>query len=98
VRTGDYKRQLVALPPNIQRTAARQFQASGGDPRHHLLEQHMLEDTKRSRHRPETYSVEVTKRYRALCVLDHGKDGQGELQACWYWIGSHEDYNNFVGR
>jgi hypothetical protein len=88
---------LALLPPNIQRIAQRQFESSGGDPRHPVLEQHILLDTKRGRHRPATYSVEVTKRYRALCVLDNGPDGKGSLQACWYWIGSHEDYNTLLG-
>lgn len=97
VRTREYMQQLAALPPHIQRVAQRQFEATKGDPRHHVLEKHMLEDTRRSRHRPGTWSVEVTKRYRALCTLDHGVDGKGDLEACWYWIGSHEAYNALVG-
>jgi hypothetical protein len=36
-------------------------------------------------------SVAITRRYRAIYVVD------GDTNV-WYWCGSHEDYNNFVGK
>lgn len=36
-------------------------------------------------------SVSITMQYRAIYVVD------GDTNV-WYWIGSHSDYNNFIGK
>ena len=61
------------------------------DQDHPSLARHQLKDKKKGRHRRGSFAVSVTRRYRAIYVED-GNDN------VWYWIGSHEDYNNFVGK
>jgi len=41
--------------------------------------------------RADVWSVRIDDHYRALARRD------GEL-AVWFWIGTHEKYNQFVGR
>lgn len=90
VRTGTYKAQLARLPPHIQRAAQQAFEAFVANPRHPALNDHPLGDTSRGRHRIGSRSVRVTRSYRAIYVIDGPT-------TVWYWIGSHEDYNNFIG-
>ena len=66
------------------------------DPHDPMLENEELHDKRKGRHRNGSRSVSITRRYRAIYVVDNGKDGDEEDQCCWYWIGSHEDYNSFV--
>lgn len=61
------------------------------DPFHPSLRHHELKDTKRGNHRPESFSVSITMKYRAIYVK------QGGLNV-WYWIGSHADYDTLVGK
>ncbi len=56
-----------------------------------VLGNHSLKDTKKGRHRKGSRAVSVTLKYRAIYVVE----GRTNV---WYWIGSHEDYNNFVGK
>jgi hypothetical protein len=49
-----------------------------------------IEDSSKGRHRNATRSVRVNFRYRALYVED------GNVNV-WNWIGTHEDYNDFIG-
>ena len=90
VRTADYKDRLAKIPANIQHLAELAFQKFLEDPAHPALENHPLDDTHKGRHRKGSRSVAVTRRYRAIYVVDDDTN-------VWYWIGSHEDYNNFTG-
>jgi hypothetical protein len=47
-------------------------------------------DNDKGRYRVGTRSVWINYRYRALYVVDGATN-------VWYWIGSHEDYNDFIG-
>ena len=91
VRTGRFKEQLNLLPTHIQEAAQSAFDAFVKNPNDPTLNRHELDDTKTGRHRNGSFAVSVTRRYRAIYVDDHGTH-------VWYWIGSHEDYNNFAGR
>lgn len=91
VRTRQYKERLSHLPERIQQAAQEAFEAFKRDPFDPTLNNHQLTDTKKGQHRNGSRSVSVTRRYRAIYVEDDGDN-------VWYWIGSHEDYNNFVGK
>jgi len=82
---------LERLPAHIRKIADGAFQKFQEDPLHPALENHPLEDTHRGRHRNGSRAVSITRRYRAVYVVD-GNDN------VWYWIGSHEDYNVLTGR
>jgi hypothetical protein len=84
------------LPENIQALAAKVFEILKLDPMDPRLGNEELYDTKKGRHRSGSRSVRITLRYRAIYVVDKGADGRGEEQACWYWIGSREEYANFT--
>ncbi|MEO8939034.1 MAG: hypothetical protein ABI453_00635 [Isosphaeraceae bacterium] len=47
--------------------------------------------TKRGKHLPGSRSVSITKKYRAIYIVEHGVN-------TWYWIGTHNDYESFIGR
>lgn len=91
VRTVTYKKLADKLPAKIQAAAHEAFELFKQDPQHPILCSHPLHDTKKGRHRKGSIAVSITLRYRAIYVVD----GQTNV---WYWIGSHEDYNNFVGK
>jgi len=55
-----------------------------------MLRNHSIGDNQQGRHRKGTRAVSVTFRYRALYIVD------GDTNV-WYWIGTHEDYNDFIG-
>ena len=92
VRTAGYMRMLGKLPGNIQELASKAYRVFLVDPYHPSLSNHELADSRVGRHRKGSRAVAITRRYRAIYVYD----GQTDTNV-WYWIGSHEDYNNFVG-
>lgn len=90
VRTRNFRSQFEALPQRIRELAEKAFQTFLENPHHPVLGNHELKDTHRGRHRKHSRAVSISARYRALYV----EDGDTNV---WYWIGSHEDYNGFVG-
>jgi hypothetical protein len=60
------------------------------DPSHPALRLHRLENRKKSPHKDDSFSVTVCLTYRAIYVVD------GDTNV-WYWIGTHNDYNSFIG-
>ncbi|MGD9648538.1 MAG: hypothetical protein AB7U73_22700 [Pirellulales bacterium] len=91
VRTARFKQMLARLPAEVQAAADAAFTLFRRDPFHPVLANHELVDTKKGRHRKASRAVTITRRYRAIYVVDGSTN-------VWYWIGSHEDYNNFVGK
>lgn len=89
-RTHEFKAMFERLPATIQRIAAAAFRTFLDDPDHPALRRHALSDTKKGRHRSGSFSVSVTMQYRAIYTVD------GDTNV-WYWIGSHNDYDNFTG-
>lgn len=53
----------------------------------------MLDDTKKGKHVPGSYSVSITMQYRAIYFLD-----VETKQNVWYWVGTHAEYDRFTGR
>jgi hypothetical protein len=91
VRTKSYRHCLRTIDKKIQDLADLAFAEFLRDPESPALENHPLEDTRRGQHRQGSRAVSVTLRYRAIYVVD------GDTNV-WYWIGSHESYNNFTGK
>jgi hypothetical protein len=77
------------LPRQSQQDADDAFRVFLRDPFHPMLANHALALTRRGRHKLGSRAVSITRRYRAIYVVD------GDTNV-WYWIGSHSDYNNFV--
>jgi len=90
VRTKSYRDLLSKLPANIAALAEEAFAFFLADPNHPVLANHPLYDTRRGQHREGSRSVSITRRYRAIYVVD------GDTNV-WYWIGTHEAYNSFTG-
>jgi hypothetical protein len=90
VRTKVYKDRLEHLGDRIAKLAEDAFGVFLKDPESPILNNHPLHDTHRGQHRNGSRAVSVTLRYRAIYVVD------GDVNV-WYWIGTHEDYNNFTG-
>jgi hypothetical protein len=91
VRTKNYRERLEHLPVHIQRLAQLAFERFVENPTDPVLDNHPLNDTHRGRHRKGSRAVAITQRYRAIYVVDADVN-------VWYWVGSHEDYNNFTGK
>lgn len=90
VRTTAFKEQFGRLPDVIQRLAVAAFKVFCEDPSHPALRQHSLKDNKIGQHKPGSFSVSITMKYRAI----YTRDGDTNV---WYWIGTHADYDNFIG-
>lgn len=90
MRTNQFKKLFAQLPRHIQELAQGAFDHFRTDPHHPMLHNHPLADSNKGRHRNGSRAVWITRRYRAIYVQD------GDTNV-WYWIGSHEDYNNFIG-
>lgn len=67
------------LPSHIQKLADKKFALFKVNPHHPSLG---------FKKKGEVFTVEVGRRYRALAR-------QKENDYYWFWIGTHEEYNNF---
>lgn len=82
-----------SLPESVQRIAERRFDAyCKHNPRHPALEGKKVRDKKQE---VESWSVKINYAHRALAMIDTDPKTGAEVFV-WYWIGSHEDYNNRV--
>ncbi len=91
VRTRGFREMYRALPKEVQEEAVAAFQQFLQNPTHSSLRLHSLQNRSRGHHRDGTMSVSVTKSYRALFVVEGGKN-------VWYWIGTHADHDTFTGK
>jgi hypothetical protein len=82
---------FAALPAQYQQAATAAFRMFLQNPRHPALRPHALGPTKRGQHWQGSISVTITMGYRAIYVIRNGVN-------VWYWIGTHADYDTFVGR
>lgn len=92
-RTEAHHRQFAHLDKRIQSLAKRAFRQFVANPAHPSLRWHDLDDCRRGSHMPGSFSVSITMAYRAIYFVDERTDTN-----VWYWIGSHADYDQFVGR
>jgi hypothetical protein len=70
-----------ALPKEVRDVADKNYELLKSNPRHPSLQLKKIE---------ELWSVRVGQHYRAV-----GIDVEGGIQ--WIWIGSHADYDKFIG-
>jgi hypothetical protein len=82
---------FAKLSEPIQQLAASAFRVFRQNPDHPALRRHALKDNDKGRHRKGSFSVSITMQYRALYVID------GDVNV-WYWIGTHNAYENFIGK
>ena len=52
---------------------------------------HPLHNRKATSHKDGSFSVSIGGKYRALFVVD-------DEVRIWYWIGTHSEYDTFVGK
>jgi hypothetical protein len=81
---------VAALPARIQELAEAAFRQFVQDPTHHALRLHALADNDKGNHKKGSFSVSITMKDRAIYVVDGNTN-------VWYWIGTHNDYDKFVG-
>lgn len=89
--TRNFREQYAQLPDEIKKLVRAACHLFDRDPSHRSLRHHALVDTKRSKHRPNSFSVSPTMQYRAIYFAHEGKN-------IWYWIGTHAAYDAFTGR
>src|SRR2546427_560792 len=74
--TRSFRSRFLALPPEIQRLARKNFKLWLRDPRHPSLHFKKVGDF---------WSARVGNNYRALAVVESDR-------AKWFWIGPHDEY------
>ena len=85
VTTDRFRKALSKLPQDVQQNAKTAYQKWKHNPGNPSLRFKQIHPQK------PIYSVRVGLSYRALGIKE-------ESTMIWFWIGSHEDYNNFIGQ
>ena len=85
VTTDRFRKALAKLPKDIQGRARRAYQLWKQNNNYPGLHFKQIADD------PPVYSVRISLSYRALGV-------KKEDTIIWFWIGSHEDYNNLISQ
>ena len=85
--TQSFKKLLDKLPSNIQEDAQKAFEAWKEN--HSSIGFKPLAITSNV-----VWAGQVNTRYRALAKKDTDENGTSTYH--WFWIGSHEDYNNIL--
>ncbi len=83
VTTERFRKSFANLPHEIQERARKSYNLWKQDRNHPGLH------FKQVHNQQQIYSIRVGLSYRALGVR------QGDTMI-WFWIGSHEDYNNII--
>jgi hypothetical protein len=81
--TSRFWKSFNALPPTIQEKARKAFELWSKNSNHpslHFKKIHSVDPI---------YSVRIDLQYRALGIKD-------EHVLVWFWIGTHEEYNNLI--
>jgi hypothetical protein len=89
-KTPQFDALFDKLPKDIKLLAKKAYKLFCLDPSHPSLRHHVLEDTRKGKHRKGSCSISITMRYRAVYV-------PLEDANVWYWIGTHAEYKNFTG-
>jgi mRNA-degrading endonuclease RelE of RelBE toxin-antitoxin system len=90
VQTPDFRKRYDRLPRQIQGLVDAKLQRVLENPEHPSLRLHRLRDNKRGKHLKNSISLSINMQYRAIYVID------GE-ENVWYWVGTHNDYETFIG-
>lgn len=86
--TKKFRKCFATLPEEIKNLAKKNYDLWLKDPYTNGLRFKNLDDKD-----PKKYSIRVGNGYRALG--DYYKESN---IIYWYWIGSHEDYNNIINQ
>jgi mRNA-degrading endonuclease RelE of RelBE toxin-antitoxin system len=81
--TERFRKCFARLPEKVQSQTKRSFQLWQDDPRHPSINFKKIHNAK------PIFSARVGLSYRTLGVKE-------EETIIWFWIGSHEDYNNLI--
>jgi hypothetical protein len=85
VTTDRFRKAFNKLPQHIQKRARQSYllwRSNSNHPSLHFKQIH---------NEQPIYSVRVSLSYRAIGVIE-------EDTIIWFWIGSHEDYNNLISQ
>ena len=82
---------FAGLPAQYQQAAIAAFGMFRQNPQYPALRSHPLTPTKTGQHWPGSISGSITRGYRAIYAVR-------KCMNIWYWIGSHADYDTFIGR
>ncbi len=85
VTTEKFIKSFAKLPKEVQKRAREAYQLWKQDNYHPSLNFKQVHDEK------PIYSVRIGLSYRAIGVRD-------KETMIWFWIGSHESYNNLIGQ
>lgn len=84
VRHPLFNKKFEKLTPDQQKAARAAFETWKQDPAlvgwHHLISSHA-----------NMYSAKIGYANRAVALIT--PDANGEMMACWIWVGSHETFN-----
>ncbi len=83
--TKTFRKLLSELPLSVQEQAAKAYEFWKEDPYHPSLQ------FKRVSQRQPIYSARVSLNYRVLGLLESN-------HIYWYWIGTHDQYDEFLKR
>ena len=83
VTTKNFRKAFERLPLDIQQRARQAYVTWKENPNHPSLHFKQVHDTQ------PIFSVRISLSYRAIGV----KEGDVMI---WFWIGSHEKYNNLI--
>jgi hypothetical protein len=86
-----YREQYELLPASVKIAVRDACVLFDRDHAHPSLRFHRLDDNKKGRHLPDSFSVSPTMQHRAIFFVD------GEGINVWYWIGTHAQYKIFTG-
>jgi hypothetical protein len=89
--TRPFRVLYAALPTHVKSGVRDTCVVFDNDPYRKSLRRHDLKPNRRGKHRDGSISISVTLGYRAIYVPADGIN-------VWYWIGTHADYDTFVGR
>lgn len=78
-----FRKCFKKLHKDIQKEAVKAYKLWKKDPYYPSLK------FERKHHRKPIYSVSIGSDWRALGLVQDGT-------ITWFWIGSHEDYNNLI--
>ena len=71
VRTWAFKEMLERLPERIRVLATKNFGLFRGNPHNPILGIHPLKDTNQGRHKKGSFAVSISRRYRAIYVVNN---------------------------
>lgn len=93
VRNARFRKAFEKLPDSVQQNARNAYQRFRANPFDPALKFHEIKGTRT----PAVYAVDagtyLGTAYRALGIWQKRKD-----VIVWFWIGSHEEYNQSIKR